>query len=138
MTALNERMEQKPTKARPEIDGYIEKGGKFALSVTSDVVSKFRRTTQMRGRADRENGFTIIEGHFSAGVSRQRIGIIIAAVAFVGLVMIVNVKTFPGIITALLGAGLYIPLVGDYNNSEILLKELKKATKARDKPPTGD
>jgi len=137
MMALTERMEQKPTKTRPELDGYVEKGGRFLLAVTLPVAKRFQRTTRMRGQAERDNGLTIIEGYVSAGVARQRIGIIIGAVACVALIMLVNGSTLLAMMTGFLGMALYIPLVGDYNNSEILLKELKKATKAKDKPPSG-
>ena len=135
MTAVIERMEQAPTKTRPELSGHIEKDGKFVLLVTSQIANGFNRTTRMYGAAEREGEITVIEGYVSGGVGRNRIGIVIAAVVFVGLIMFTNGNALLGVATVFLGFALYIPLVGDYNNSEILLKELKKATKAKDKAP---
>ena len=135
MTALIERMEQAPTKTRHELNGHIEKDGKFTLLLTSQVANSFNRTTRLYGTAQREGEMTIIEGYVSAGVPRSRIGIVIAAVVFVGLIMFTNGNSLLGLATIFMGFALYIPLVGDYNNSEILLKELKRITKGKDKSP---
>jgi hypothetical protein len=134
-TAIIERMEQAPTKTRPELSGHIEKDGKFTLFVSSQVASSFNRTTRMYGKAEREGDVTVLEGYVSAGVPHNRIWIVIVAVVFVGLIMFNNGNSLLGLSTVFLGFALYIPLVGDYNNSEILLKELKRVTKGKDKAP---
>ncbi len=134
-SALTDRMEANPTKARPAMDGHIEKGGKFSLSVTTPVGGRFYRKTKLRGTMTRESGTTIIQGHVPAGVPRDRIGIIMAIAIVVGVLMVLAGGGIFGILIAMLGVVLYIPLVGDYNNSEILLKEVKRATNGKDKPP---
>jgi hypothetical protein len=135
ITAIIERMEQAPTKTRPELNGHIEKDGKFTLLVTSQVANSFNRTTRLYGTAEQTGKVTVIEGYVSAGVPYDRIWIVIAAVVFVGLIMFSNGNSLLGLATVFMGFALYIPLVGDYNNSEILLKELKRVTKGKDKAP---
>lgn len=135
MSALTDRLEAKPTKTRPALDGTIEKGGKFKISVRQPVANNFHRTTRLRGIAKRENGVTVIRGYVPNGVARNRIGVIIGSTALVGVFFMINGSLVPGIIATVLGAALYVPLVGDYNNREILLKELQKATKAKQTPP---
>lgn len=134
-SALTDRMEAKPTKARPPMDGHIQKGGKFSLSVTTPVGGRFYRKTRLRGTMTRESGTTIIRGHVPTGVPRERIGIIMAIAVVVGVLMVLAGAGIFGILVAMLGVVLYIPLVGDYNNSDILLKEVKRATSGKDRPP---
>lgn len=135
MSALTDRMEASPTKSRPAMDGHVEKGGKFSLTVTTPVGGRFYRKTRLRGTMRREGGATIIEGRVPSGVPRERIGIIIGIALVVGVLMLVAGNGIFGILVALMGLVLYIPLVGDYNNSELLLKEVKKATNGKTAPP---
>ncbi|MCA9912984.1 MAG: hypothetical protein KC496_06530 [Anaerolineae bacterium] len=134
-SALTDRMEAKPTKTRPAMDGHIEKGGKFSLSVTTPVGGRFYRKTKLRGSMSRESGTTIIQGHVPSGMPRERVIIIMVMAIVVGLLVVLGGGGIFGILVAMLGAGLYIPLVGDYNNSDTLLKEVKRATNGKDKPP---
>ncbi len=135
MSALTDRMEAKPTKARPAMDGRVEKGGKFTLSVTTPVGGRFYRKTRLRGKMKRESGVTVIEGRVPSGVPRERIGIVIGLALIVGVLMVLAGNGIFGILVALMGLVLYIPLVGDYNNSELLLKEVKKAVNGKVTPP---
>jgi len=135
MSALTDRMEVKGTKSRPEIDGWIEKGGKFSIAMTSSVASRFNRTTRLRGTAKRESGVTIIKGFVPSGAPRSRVALMILALLIVAAIMLVKGNGVLSIFAALTGFALYIPLVGDYHNSAYLYKELKKATKGKDKPP---
>lgn len=135
MSALTDRMEAAPTKARPAMDGHVEKGGKFTLAVTLPVGGRFYRKTKIRGKMRRDGGVTVIEGNVPTGVPRERIGFIIAIALVVGVLMVLAGAGIFGIIVALMGVALYIPLVGDYNNGEYLLKELKKAVGGKQNPP---
>lgn len=138
MKALNERMEAKPTKTRLALDGEVpKKGGKFALAVTSKVAALFNRKTRLKGTVRRESGMTIIEGYVSHGVPRERARWIVLAMVAVGVMMLATGNGLPGLLATAFGLGLYIPLVGDHHNSAYLIKELKRATKAKDKPPKG-
>lgn len=136
MGSLADRLEAKPTKTRLALDGKIEKGGKFSLAVTSKVARAFNRKTRMRGEANRSSGVTKITGYVPDGVPRNRVAIVMVAMVLVALVIIANGNPMLGFFAAVVGTGLYIPLVGDYDNSAYLYKELKRATKAKEKPPT--
>jgi hypothetical protein len=134
-TALTERMEVRGTKARPEIDGWIEKGGKFSLATTSQVIAKFSRTTRLRATATREGNHTVISGYVPTGIPRERIVLVMVALLVVAVILYINGNGLLGIVAGALSAAMYVPLVGDYNNREYLLKELKKALHAKETPP---
>lgn len=134
-TNLTERMEQRGTKARPEIDGWIEKGGRFSLSTTSQVIAKFSRTTRLRASATREGNYTIIRGYVSTGIPRERILLVMGALLLVAIILYLNGNGMLGIAAGILSVMMYVPLVGDYNNREYLLKELKKTLQAKETPP---
>lgn len=131
---LTERMEAKPSKSRPEMDGWIEKGGAFSISITTKILRRFNRTTHLRGIVERENGSTVIRAAVPHGVPRKQIPIIIVAASLLGLVIMLNTDKLLGLFTVALGCALYIPLVGDNENSDVLVKELKRLAKAKDKP----
>lgn len=134
-TNLTERMEVRGTKARPEIDGWIEKGGRFSLATSSQVIAKFSRTTRLRASATREGNITVIRGYVSTGIPRERILLVMAALLLVALILYLNGNGMLGIVAAVLSIIMYVPLVGDYNNREYLLKELKKSLQAKETPP---
>lgn len=135
MKSIAERMEAKPTKKRLAMDGKIQKkGGKFAIAVSSKVAAMFNRKTRLKGTARRESGMTIIEGYVSHGVPRERARLVVLAMIAVGVMMLLSGNGFPGLLATAFGLALYIPLVGDHHNSAYLIKELKRATKAKDKP----
>jgi hypothetical protein len=71
LTAINERMHAKATSARPALDGWVEKGGAFALTVSAPVIGKFARRTTLKGQIEREDGLTILRGNVPGGVPRQ-------------------------------------------------------------------
>lgn len=133
--SITDRLEEKETKTRPAMDGWIEKGGKFSVAVRMPVTLRMSRTTRLTATAERQSGMTVIRGYVSTGVPRERIAIIMIALAVVGAVIAANGQAVLGIFAALFGLGLYVPLVGDYNNSSYLLKELKRILAAKDVPP---
>lgn len=133
-TSLTERMEAKETKSRPAVDGKVEKGGKFTISTRQSVIASIKHTTRLRATAERSSGMTTITGYVPSGVPRHKVGIVMAAIAFVGLVMIANGNGLLGIVALAMAPAIYVPLVGDYDNGTFLYNELKKATKGKLKP----
>lgn len=135
MSALTERMEARPTKTRPELKGKVEKGGRFEIAVTLPVVARIKRTTQMKGVAGREKGITVIRGYVPDGVPPYWQRIILGGVVIVALLLLVAGQPLIGLLALLGGAAAYIPMAGDYRNSDILLIEVERTFKANPKPP---
>jgi hypothetical protein len=136
LTALNARMQAKPSSSRPALDGWVEKNGAFSLGVTSLVAGRFNRTTFMRGRLEREGGMTVIKAQVSRGATRENMIVIFAVIAIVALMLVAMGSTWMGLLLLPIGAALYIPLAGDAFNSDLLIGELQKTLKAKDTPPT--
>ena len=133
-TALKERFEQPVSKSRPAMEGYVEKSGDFMVGLSTKVATLFTRTTRIRGKFEREGGQTVLRGNLSEGVPPERIRLIMAALAAAGFIIILGGATVLGIFVALLGVAMYIPLVGDHENSSALMKELKRTLEAKDRP----
>src|SRR5688572_4802708 len=134
-SALTERFQQPVSKARPAMDGYVEKSGDFMVGLSSQVALMFTRTTRIRGKFEREGGVTVLRGNVSEGVPPGRIRLVMAALAAAGFIIMLNGEAMFGIFVMLLGLAMYIPLVGDHENSSDLIKELKRALDAKDRPP---
>lgn len=137
MTALMERMEQKPTKTRPEIKGWVEKKeGRFEIALTEPMVANvIKRTTRLQGNAFRKSGITVIEGYVPDGASPRDRRFITLALVAVGGVLFVLGQAFLALV-ALTGAFfLYILLKGDYENGDRLLVEIERLFKASPNPP---
>ncbi|MGB1285478.1 MAG: hypothetical protein ACPG7F_03000 [Aggregatilineales bacterium] len=128
-------MEAKPTKTRPAMDGWIEKGGKFSLGVSCKVGGRFRRKTRLQAQLEREKGVTIIRGYVPHGADNRGVMIILGAMFLVGLLIAINGSTMLGLLAVLLGGAIYVTMTGDSMNSETLMKEVRKLLKAKDKPP---
>lgn len=136
MSALKERMESPGTKSRPALGGSVQKDGKFTLTLTAPTLGeRFPRTTKLRGTATRESGVTVLSGYVPTGVPRRRFFLVLGAAFVVAVIMLLNGDGLLGIVVALLGTTLYIPLVGDHQNQAVLVKELRRATNAKIKPP---
>jgi hypothetical protein len=132
---LNERLQAKGTKTNPELGGWIDKKGAFALTVTSKVFRRFSRKTRLTGQINRDSGTTVIRGYVSDGVSPEWMRIMA-----IGLLIISGALAFSGqymVALMVIGLGLvaYIPLRGDYLNSDTLLIAVEKTLKATPKPP---
>lgn len=134
LTALNARMQAKPTSTRPALDGWVEKSGRFSLGVTMPVIGRFKRTTYLQAKLARQGGVTQISGSVSSGIPRDGQILVYAALAVVVLVMALSGSIY-GWLLVPFGALLYIPMKGDDTNSTLLLDELQKTLKARAKPP---
>lgn len=135
LTAINERMHAKATSTRPALDGWVEKGGAFSLSMSAPVMGRFARRTTLKGQIEREEGVTIIRGGVPGGVPRQGQVLIFVALALVALTIIGSGNTLVGLLLFPMAAVLYIPMQGDYLNSEVLLDEVEKTLKAKPTPP---
>lgn len=135
MSALNERMQQKGTKARPELHGWIEKSGSFSISMTSRVAQRFPRTTRLNGQAKREGGTTVVRGFVSDGVSPQWLGILSVMVLVICVIMILQGQPMLALLSVIFAGLFYIPMRGDYLNSDVLLLELERTLKATPTPP---
>lgn len=135
MSSINERMHAPATKSRPQIDGWVEKNGRFAISVTSELKWRFRRRTFLHGRAERESGMTIVRGNVPGGVAPEGQTIIFVALLIIAALIFLQGNAIFAIVTIAVGLLLFIPLRGDYYNCEILLSELQKTLNAKLTPP---
>ncbi|HLU09938.1 MAG TPA: hypothetical protein VK003_09750 [Oceanobacillus sp.] len=135
MSAITERLHVKGTSTRPGIDGWVDKKGIFSMGVSSPVIGKLHRKTYLRAKIERENGVTIIKGDVPTGASPQGQLVVFGALALVALVLIVSGSMLLGLIIIPFAAILYIPMKGDYHNSEFLLNEVQKTLKAKPTPP---
>lgn len=135
MRELNERIQAKPTKTRPELNGWIEKGGTFSIRITTKVAGRFPRSTRLSAKAQREKGITVIRGYVADGIGPQWLRILIGVVIFVALALWLTNEPMLAVIVLLFGGLAYIPMRGDYLNSDLLLLEVEKTLKASPKPP---
>jgi hypothetical protein len=132
MMALNERLHG---TGRSGLEGWVEKGGNFSLSVSSTVAGRFNRTTRLQAKAERESGITTIKGYVSDGVAPRERVIIYGALILVGLLLMTAGALLPAVIAIGAAPLLHIPLTGDYKNSRVLLSEVHRTLKAKDTPP---
>jgi hypothetical protein len=134
-SALNERLRQPKTRSSPALDGWVEKNGRFSLALTTPVVGQFTRTTRLHGQLKRENGQTVILGNVPDGAGPQGQIVVLIGIALVALFVLLQQQAVLAIVVALAGGVLYIPMRGDYDNSDRLLLEVERALKASPKPP---
>ncbi len=134
-SALNERLHQPKTRSSPALDGWVEKGGRFSLALTTPVAANFSRTTRLHAQIKRENGQTVIRGDVPDGAGPQGQIIVLISIALVALFVLAQQQAVMAILVLLAGAALYIPMRGDYDNSDRLLLEVERTLKATPKPP---
>lgn len=132
---LNGRLQAKATKASPGLEGWIEKKGDFALKVTTPVIGRFKRTTRLTGHILRERGVTIIQGYVADGVGPGWLRLMGAGMVAVALLLALSGQYLLAVAVIATGLAAYIPLRGDYVNSDILLIAVEKTLKASPKPP---
>lgn len=135
MGALNERLQAKGTKTRPDLEGWIEKGGKFSLAVTSIVAWRFRRTTRLSGIILRDGAATVIRGKVSGGVAPEGLRVLVGALVIVFVALVITGNPMLALVTLIFGGLSYVPLRGDFVNSETLLIEVEKTLGATPRPP---
>lgn len=134
VSAMKERMSQPDTATRPAMSGSVDKDG-FAISITTNVVGNFRRTTSMKATFDRDKGTTVINGYVNTGATRQQQIIVFVGALLIGLGLILTGYFIQGVVVGALGAGLYVPLQGDAKNSDYLIKQIRSILKARTRDP---
>lgn len=137
MNALNERLHAPGSKSRPQLDGWVDKSGRFSIGVTSSVFGRLTRKTYLQGKAERLGGITLIQGSVPGGVSKTGLAVIFGALLLLAALAYSQGNAILAGVAVLAGIALYIPLAGDYQNCETLLAELQKAVNARFTPPNG-
>lgn len=133
--AINERLHQKGTATRAALDGWVEKGGAFSISMTAPVARSFTRTTRLSGRMQRKAGITIVAGTVPGGVDARGRLVVYLAMAAAALVFFASGNPVVALLFVPLGALLYLPMKGDHAQSAVLISELQKTLKARTTPP---
>ncbi len=133
MLALNERLH---SGGRSGLAGWVEKSGSFSLTATSTVARSFKRTTRLSAKVERQGSVTIIKGYVSDGVAPRQQAIIFGALVLAGLLLtFAGGMLLPGAVAIAAAFILYIPLAGDYQNSETLMHEVQRTLKAKNTPP---
>jgi hypothetical protein len=122
MIAMNERLHQKGGK----LDGWVEKSGRFSLTTSSTVLRRFSHSTRLHARVERENGVTTIRGSVSDGADPRSRSIIYGILVLAGVLLIIAGYFLPGLLVIA-----YIPLEGNFNNSQALIAEVQRTLKAR-------
>lgn len=135
MSALSERLQARPTATRPALDGWIEKKGRFSLALTAPVIWRFQRRTRLEATVQRESGITIVRGQVSEGANPTGQAIVLAAVALVSVMILLQGEILLALMVGLAGSVVYVPLRGDYQNSDQLLIEVERTLKANPKAP---
>lgn len=133
-TELTARMAERGTRSRPAIQGVVEKTGAIYWS-TQTVLLGITRTTRLRATLEKAKDVTIIRGYVSEGIQPQKVYVVMAALAAIGLLLALQGQVVLGLIVFGVSVVAYVPLVGDYRNSHYMLRELKRVTAAKDKPP---
>ncbi|MCA0456436.1 MAG: hypothetical protein LCI00_20855 [Chloroflexi bacterium] len=131
MLALNERLHQKSGK----FDGWVEKNGRFSLRVSTTVLKRFSRTTEISGKVEKENGVTVVRGFVSDGADPRSRYIIYGILAVVGGALALGGYLLPGLLAIGAILPLNIPLEGDYLNSQTLTGEIQRTLKAKSTLP---
>lgn len=135
LTAINARMQAKESAARASLGGWVEKNGSFALSVSTPVIGRFHRRTVLRGKIERENGVTTVHGDVPSGVDKQGQIVVFVALGLLAVLLLTSGNAVPALAVIPLGAYLYIPMTGDHANCDLLVGELQRTLKAKEKPP---
>ncbi|HYO87066.1 MAG TPA: hypothetical protein VER79_00370 [Candidatus Limnocylindrales bacterium] len=135
LSALNARLQAKETASRPELDGWIERGGDFSLQVTIPVLGKLARTTRLNGHIERQPGITVVRGNVPGGSGPRERVVALGALAGMGLLIAVAGSPLLTLLLVPVGLMLYIPMAGDYVHGPLLVSEVQRTLKAKATPP---
>ncbi|MBC8100477.1 MAG: hypothetical protein H7Y11_13615 [Armatimonadetes bacterium] len=135
VSAIHERIQLPASATRANIEGYVEKSGKFSVGLTASVIGRFTRTTRMDGQIGRENGSTVIRGQVADGVGPRGQVLVLVGMALMAVLLLVQGQPIFAVLVLLAGAVVYIPLRGDFENGDKLLIEVERTLKASPKPP---
>lgn len=127
MLALNERLHQRGGK----LEGWVEKGGHFALVHHSTVMKRFTRSTRLTGHVEKGSGITVVRGFVPDGADPRNRAIIYGILVLIGVFLVLSGFTLPGLLAIAAPLPLNIPLEGNYNNSQYLIGEVQRTLKAR-------
>lgn len=131
MSALTERLQSRGK----HMDGWVEKNGSFAISLSSALVGNIIRRTQLRGKVERQAGVTVVHLDVPSGADRRGQIMIFLAVALMALLLVIGGQLPLAILIVIAGVVLYIPLAGDHKNSPALVSEIQRTLKASTRPP---
>jgi len=134
VSALKERMGQSETASRPAMTGKADKDG-FALTITTTVISNFKRSTGIKATFERDKGVTVITGYVNTGATRKQQIMVFIGGLLVGLALIAGGMFIQGVVVMAIGAGFWIPLQGDAQNSDYLIKQIRSILKAKTRDP---
>lgn len=133
--AINERIQAPASASRPALGGWVEKGGRFSLSLTAPVLGNLTRTTHLEAQIEREHNQTIVRGIVPDGAGPRGQVIVLIAIALTALMILMQGQAVIAVLILIAGAALYVPLRGDYQNGDRLLIEIERVLKATPKPP---
>lgn len=134
VSALKERMGQSETSSRPAMTGSVDKNG-FALTITTPVIRTFRRSTGIKATFERDKSVTVITGYVNTGATRKQQIMVFVGGLLVGLALIAGGMFIQGVVIMAIGAGFWIPLQGDAQNSDYLVKQIRSILKAKTRDP---
>ena len=134
VSALKDRMKQPDSPSRPAMSGSVDKEG-FAITITTPVIGNFRRSTGIKATFERDKGTTVINGYVNTGATRKQQIMVFIGGLLVGFALIAGGMFIQGVVVIAIGAGLYIPLHGDAQNSDYLIKQIRSTLKAKTRDP---
>lgn len=132
LTAVNARLQVKGARA---LDGWVDKNGMFTMGMTTPVIGKFTRTTVLRAKVEREGGVTVIRGNVPSGTDKRGTAAILVALAVLTIFLVASGNALMALLMLPFAAYIFIPLRGDFLNSDTLYNELVRTLKAKTKPP---
>lgn len=135
LAAINERVQTPGSASRPELQGKTDKKGSFSLAIYGAVLGRFVRQTRLDAQIERDGNMTVIRGSVASGASPEQQRLILAAILLCSTYILLQGEVLLALLMVVAGAVIYIPLRGDYENSERLLIEVEKTLKASPKPP---
>lgn len=135
LRSITERLQTKGTASRPGLDGWIDKSGMFSISVSAPVIGNIPRRTNLRGKLERENGYTLVRGDVPSGATPAGIGAMLGGMGLVALILLNSGNSLLAMAVVPIAVILFVIMRGDDKNSEYLLDELMKMLRAKETPP---
>jgi hypothetical protein len=132
---INERLLLKETKSRPAIDGWVDKSGRFSISMQGRVYKRFNWRTRMRAHIERQAGLSVVQGVVPSGLSPNGIRLVVAGFVIFAVYLLSQQQVVAAIVLGFITFGITIPLQGDYKNHDLLLYELERTLEAKPAPP---
>lgn len=105
------------------------------MSISTTVAKRFSRMTKLQGTLEREDKVTVIRGNVPDGLSKEGQALVFGVMLVLGLIVLSRGNAILAILVVAVAAAMYVPFRGDYENSTILVKELRKILNAKDRPP---